>query len=238
MRKNTLSVVIPYHRQLHFKDIVNILYPFTDWIKEIHFCHNGPIDSSKFEKIEADGFNLMFHHTQAPGLGAGCRMGIANSQSDFILITGSDLPFGVSDLVTWIKLQEINDLPDLVIGSKFHPQSIIKNRHIIRTCLSYSFRFFKKILIPLVLPDDTQGTIFIKRDICLKALPKCNSNGFFFTTELITWSIKEGAQFEEIPISYYEKNSKSSVSPIKDSIKFLFGLFLLKLRTTRSNYRV
>lgn len=225
----SLSIIIPFHKaHKSLLESIHLLWssPYNSLIKEIILCHNGPHldDLSKTKLIVHDDPRIRVIHTDDAGLGFGCRLGIPKAQGDYILITGIDLPFGISDLNEWSQGQ----MCEVMIGSKMHPQSQIQGRSFLRSFSSWVFLILKSLIVPLKLPADTQGTIFIKTSIAQKALPFCEASGFFFTTELVAIAISQGAQYSELPVIYPANETKSSVSPIKDGVIFFKSLFKLR----------
>lgn len=236
-----ISVVIPFHRvtenlSVKLLDIINS--SFFGQLSEVILCHNGPL-LNEFEKAKRiiEGLpKVKLLHISDPGLGHGCRSGIAFATGDYILITAIDFPFGFSDLVEFNKLQEMNQLADIYIGSKLHPKTIISNRSLFRKLSTFIFNILKLIIIPVTLPKDTQGTILIKSSHAKEHLNKTEAAGFFFTTELITLAINQGASFKEVPVIYYADEGKSSVSPLKDGFIFFKSLILLRKKILRINH--
>lgn len=225
----SLSIIIPFHKA-HESLSESILKlwnsSYNGVIKEIILCHNGPhlIDLAETELKIKDDSRIRILHTDQPGLGAGCKLGISQAQGDYILITGIDLPFGLSDLDQWSQ----SHLKDIMIGSKSHPKSRIEGRSFVRLVSSFVFVILKSVILPLKIPADTQGTIFIKTSLAKKALSRCGASGFFFTTELVSIAMAQGASAVEMPVIYPANEGKSSVSPIKDGIIFIKSLFKLR----------
>lgn len=233
-----LSIVVPFHRtsgnlQNSLKTVLSS--KFTEYISEIILCHNGPYldEIQKAKEAIKEFASVSVLHTDSPGLGEGCRIGIAQASATHILITGIDFPFGTTDLANWTSLIEKDQNYDIVIGSKLHPETVITGRSFLRSLSTTVFNLLKRILIPIRLPLDTQGTVFINTAFAKKASALCSEPGFFFTTELITHSIKHGATFTEVPVTYITDETRSSVSPVKDGLIFLKSLIKLRksLRT-------
>lgn len=236
MSRPYLTIIIPFHSDsLVLQETINTLLnsQYFPLIKNIYLCHNG-LDIKSFEIIKKNESDIIKAiHTPFTGLGAGCREGIKKCTSEFLLITGSDLPFKFSDMIGWLETEPGPRSLDIVIGSKSHPQTLIYNRSFIRRIASVFFNILKKLLIPINLPDDSQGTIFIRTEIAKKALNQCREDSFFFTTELLAHSIFIGATYKEIPVIYKSMESKSSVAPFKDGLSFLGKLYTLRTTIAR-----
>ncbi len=237
MNSKDLSVVIPFHHySICLKSTVDTLLqsPFKEIIAKIYLCHNGP-DLDSFENARKNNISnkVELLHVSNIGLGAGCRIGIEKCETNHILITAADLPFGLSDIEEWNRQ---NQPADIVIGSKLHPESKIHGRPVLRRISTFGFMILKKIFIPIKLPLDTQGTIFIKTTAAKGALKECDIDGFFFTTELITFSILKGSTFSEVPVIYFANEVNSSVSPFKEGMNFFKNLIRLGSKIKRKLY--
>ncbi len=233
MTTSSITIVIPIHKNIPIVQLTIqtlIEHEHSKMFKEIFVCHNGPDKKATIEamKLQSIDSKIKTFHTDIPGLGAGCKLGIEAATGDYILITGSDLPFGFSDLNEWINLLKNGNMKDIVIGSKLHPKTVIKGRKVTRKFATLIFSLIKKIIIPFNLPADTQGTIFIKTSLAKHHSRSSFSQSFFYTTELIAKAIKEGASFCEVPVYYAALENKSSVSIFRESFNFIKSLLILR----------
>jgi len=65
------------------------------------------------------------------------------------------------------------------LGSKLHPDSKMYGKSLLRSIATFVFIILKKIFIPIKLPLDTQGIIFIKTTATKGSLEECKIDGFF-----------------------------------------------------------
>lgn len=234
--ESNLSLIIPIHRNV--SSVVELVEKVISYekiqIRKIIICHNGPYldEVSSGQKALAKYPIVEFLHTDKPGLGEGCKMGINACDAEYFLITGADLPFGFSDLNQWVELLAKGEIPEVVIGSKLHPLTETSGRSLLRKVSTMVFSTVKNLLLVRGLPLDTQGTIFMETQLGKEMSSLCEASGFFFTTELVTRAVFRGARFKEIPVTYRAKENESSVSPLWDGIDFLKNLWRLR-RTLR-----
>ncbi len=208
----------------------------SECINKIFICHNGSLKEEFLvaQELENELPLVRAFHTDRPGVGAGCKLGINACETEYFLITGSDLPFGTSDLDRWCELVIRQEQPEITLGSKLHPKSVVTGRTFLRRLTTSGLAFLKRLILGPGQPMDSQGTIFMKTSLAKEVLSECFSNDFFFTTELVTRGLKAGGQFVEIPVVYLAKEDGSSVSPFRSSFNFLTALIRLKFSLSRS----
>lgn len=130
--------------------------------------------------------------------------------SDFLIITGADLPFAFSD-IEYVINKHKNLYQDLYIGSKMHNQSSIK-RTLSRTFISKIFNIILFIFFKIDIKD-TQGSIIFNLNKTNIELLKPISSGFFSSAEVCIKANYYGYTIREIPIKFYE--SSKDVSTVK-----------------------
>lgn len=219
-----LSLILPCHGNAEVinKSLRKILH-FQEYFEEILICHNGPGKPNLDLQIIP---NCKFLHTETQGIGAGYKLGINSASSPYLLLSGADLPFGISDIKEWAN----QNCPKVAVGSKAHPLSQIQNRYFLRNILTAFFYYLRKIILPIKLPRDTQGSIFVSKEEAMKVLPKINSDDFFFSTEFLVYIAKSKNKIIELPVILEKNNDASSVNFLKDPIKFFLKTVFLSIR--------
>ncbi len=166
------------------------------------------------------------------GLGIAFRKGLELLQQQrvpadsWIVFNAADLPFNFTDLDSFLLTTKKYPACELFIGSKYHPQSVIK-RSFKRWLGSQVFFLLRVIVLQLTIKD-TQGTLFLKGSQIYDLKPIA-ANDYFFTTELI-YNLKFKTSIMELPIVYEETNRPSSVHLLKDGYRSLKQLIKLRLR--------
>lgn len=224
--KPKISLIIPcYGESENILTTLNQLENTSHHFHEILVCHNGLIPI-KIKLKENNQIHLL--HTDQKGIGHGYKLGIEAATGDTLLLTAADLPFGFTDLESWNK----NDSPLLAIGSKLHPKSIIE-RSFSRNISTKILYYLRKFIIPLNLPKDTQGTIFLETQLAKATVKNIKSLDFFFTTELIVKLVMMGKYFTELPVKLKKSNHKSSINFATDPFVFIFKILEIGISIRR-----
>lgn len=196
---------------------------------EVLLIENGSSDQSAelavtlAQRYGGNGVQLRVA-TSAKGFGHALRRGMAMAAGDVIVLTAADLPFGFTDLDALLAL---NPRPAIAIGSKVHPDSRVSVTPLRRT-MSEMFRWLRLAVLNLHV-GDSQGTILIDAPLAHRLLSKLRCGDFLLSTELVCWAVAAGEEPVELPVVYPESAS-STVSPLRDSMRMLSGLFSLRRR--------
>ena len=164
----------------------------------------------------------------AVGLGNALRRGMELATGDVVVLTAADLPFGFSDLDAYLAAQP---RPSIAIGSKAHPgsrTSIALQRRV----MSEGFRLMRRAVLGLRVAD-SQGTILIASALAREVLPRLRCGDFLISTEVVCWAIRLGATPVELPVTY-TAGGRSTVSPVRDSLRMARGLVSLRHRLRES----
>ena len=173
----------------------------------------------------------VLQYTPHRGKGYAVRRGIAESKGELVMFmdSGQNVPMEFID--KGIKQIEENEC-DILIGSRYLPESIIKRKLI--WYRHFTSRWFRKIVkLYLQIPDsisDTQCGFKIFKGIPARQLFKnCRSDGFIFDLEIILMALKEKFKICELAIEWTcDRDSRLSL------LKAFLPVFkdLRKLRQT------
>ena len=134
-----------------------------------------------------------------------------NVETNYIVEIDSDLAHHPKDIENGITLLKSSDC-DLVIGSKYHRESVVKNRKISRVFISKFITLVCKILFDKNISDYSNTfrfyklslvENFINREVAFKS-PIGHLNNLLFI-------IKNGYQIRDIPTSYIETDTESAI---------------------------
>ena len=230
------SLALPFHSD--YERILRVFKgPLADIsklpIKEILLCHNG-LNLTSFDKVAEDNLNVKLLHTPKKGLGAAFKLAIENASGEYILMSASDLPFGFSDIESFLEIKErTGAFPEVAVGSKFHPKSNIAGYPFLRILFSRVFYLLRIVLLSSSSPRDSQGSLFCSMPLARKIIGSVESDDYFFSLEFLTLASRNGAKIVELPITFTDLDRGSSVSPVKDGYRMFKKLLALRKRIKR-----
>ena len=225
--------VLPVHNEeAHLANTVDSLtqyltsYPHSS----ILLCENGSIDASwevclKLSQKSTSQLQIIPLKTSSAGIGHGYALGLEYllktdqiKNEDWIILSAADLPFRFSDIESLLSFKE-KDRHPLYIGSKAHKDSVIQI-NFKRKVSSFFYYFLRKLILGMKTKD-SQGVIIGRKSVFSKLFPKIKSRNFFFSTELVYYSEKQGVNPIELPVKYIETERTSRVKVFKHGMQMI-----------------
>lgn len=161
--------------------------------------------AKKFERVN-------YLYLDKKGKGAAIKAGWQSDQANIYCFIDADL---ATDLAALPRLIEgIKAGYDIVIGSRFHPQSRV-NRSLIRRFTAWGYRLVLKLFLGIKINDAPCGFKAINEKVKEKVLPQVKNEVWFFDSELVIIAEKQGYKIKEIPIKWSERRKKSNKSRVK-----------------------
>jgi hypothetical protein len=236
----TYSLVLPFHSDL--TSIGTTVRRAREeggplGIREVLLCHNGrsltveaqaKIDALVAER-EGDRPAVRSLHTDAKGIGAGYKLGIAEASEEFTVLSADDLPFGWSDVSAFAEAGR----PDFAIGSKAHPASQLAGVTVMRRVSSLTFLTLRRLLLGWATPGDSQGSFIVRTSTAKGLLPDLVYDHYLCSLELATLHLKRGGRVVEVPIIVDHNPHQSSVSVVSDGWRMTKELVALRQRMKR-----
>jgi dolichyl-phosphate beta-glucosyltransferase len=170
-------------------------------------------------------------YTPHRGKGYAVRKGISESCGDYVMFMDSGQNVPVKFVNSGLKLIEQKEC-DILIGSRYLPESVIKKRLIwYRRIISNMFRIFVKwyLTIPVFLTDTQCGFKFFRGDIARELFKQSMSDGFIFDLEIILLATEKNYKICEFPIEW-TCDRDSRLSLIRSFIPIFREIRRLKLR--------
>ena len=186
---------------------------------EILVVDDGSKDKTA-RKAESAGAKVI-SHPYNKGYGASLKTGALNASSDWVLYLDAD---GQHDPKHIPELLKHADKYDMVVAARkgIHTTSFF------RTPGKRFLGWFASFLAEKKIPDVNSGFRLIKKTV-IKKFISILPNTFSFTTTITIAALKQGYNVKYVPVAgVSRKGGKSTLSPIKDGIRFS----VLILRTT------
>ena len=207
---------------------------------DIFLVENGSRDAS-WDRCAAlagviHGVRVHAYREPNAGIGFAYARGLAEIEAlhgaatdRWVVLTGSDLPWGFSDLDSALPLMRSGRAP-VIIGSKAHRDSEAFGGWK-RYAMSAAFRVARRLIVGMKT-GDSQGSFFIRLDVAVPLAHKIRSRDFFYTTELVHYAEPLPDGVVEVPakIEPSQLVGVSTVRPWKHGTAMLKQLVALRRR--------
>lgn len=238
-----LSWVLPVHNNetTIAANVARLVSRTKDFAaSEIVLVENGSADASwtECEKLagERDGVRIVAYRESSAGIGFAYARGLLEigkahgaSTDRWAVLTGSDLPWGFTDLDSALPLME-RGYSKVLVGSKAHPESKAFGGYK-RLAMSTAFRLARALVLGMKT-GDSQGSFFVRLDVAVPLAARIVSRDFFYTTELVYYAEPLPGGVVEVPatIEPSQLGGASSVKPLKHGSAMLRQLVALRRR--------
>jgi glycosyltransferase involved in cell wall biosynthesis len=224
----SLSLIIPAHNAERFigKSIAEYFKVFSQHFKKLEFiivcnaCRDKTIEVCNSLKSK---YSLKIINVLERGKGNALVKGFNQAENSIIGFLDADNPFELEETLKMINLLNENDI---VIGTKFKKGSMKYQTSISRRFFSIAGAFVSRILFGLYLSDTQAGVKFMKRIVWDKLEKNFICTGFEFDIELLYRIHKKRFKIKE----YFLIPKESDYSTVKLRILpgMLKRLFILR----------
>jgi glycosyltransferase involved in cell wall biosynthesis len=209
---------------------------------EVYLVENGSSDGSwaaarELEaRAEEAGYAVpvrAFREERA-GIGYAYHRGLTEAvarstqhTSTWAVLTATDLPFGLSDVEAAL-VPLARSTSRIFMGSKAHRESKVTNP-LKRKAMTAIYRVARRAVVGMRV-GDSQGSVFLRLDLAVELLPRIESRGFFYSTELCYFAEQAGEAIVELPIVVEGEQRLSTVRPLRDGLAMAGQLVKLRRR--------
>jgi len=186
---------------------------------EILVVDDGSTDKT-FEAAQIPGITVLRHDVNR-GYGQSLKTGILASKHDIVVITDADGTYPNEDIA---KLLSHMDYYDMVVGARTGKSVKIP---LLRKPAKKFLNLLANYLAGVEIPDLNSGLRVFRKSVArefFNILP----SGFSFTTTITLAMLSNGYRVKYVPINYHQREGKSKIHPIRDTI----GFTTLIVRTT------
>ncbi len=212
--KGKVSVIIPsYNEGMRIEDsIKETMRTFDDFgcQYEIIVVDDGSYDNTP-EVLKRISKNhpqvIAVENKKNFGKGRALKKGFRFCSGEWTVFLDADLTLHPMQISTFFDIMRLDDA-DIVIGSKFHPNSKIQYPAS-RRFISLGYYYLIKILFGLPLRDTQTGLKLFKSEVLKKVLPRILVKEFAFDIEVLVNAHRLGYRIVEAPISLNHSWSSS-----------------------------
>jgi dolichyl-phosphate beta-glucosyltransferase len=206
---------------------------------EVVLAENGSVDRTweLAQRLARDvrEVRVLAYHEPNAGLGYALQRGFEEilrvhpaPEDRWLVLTGAELPCGFTDLDAVLAMEERGAAPDVIIGSKAHPESKV-GTGLKRRMATSVYRIARRAILGMHT-GDSQGMFFIRQEVARPIVPRIRARDFFWTTEFTYYLEKAGHSIIEVPIALEQAQRASSVRALKHGSRMFRQLIELRAR--------
>jgi O-antigen/teichoic acid export membrane protein/glycosyltransferase involved in cell wall biosynthesis len=248
-----ISLVVPsYNGGLALERSVRGMIALLDTLDrpfEVIVVSDGSTDDSARTLQRVSPRVSVIHYGQRHGKGVALRVGMTSARGRYVAFADGDGDLDVVELKSFLTLMDMYD-PDMVIGSKRHPLSVVEYPSS-RRIMSWCYQRLVRLLFGLNVRDTQTGMKLIRRDVLDAVLPRMLEKRYAFDLEFLVVARRLGyTRFFEAPVKLNYRFS-STISPravfriLLDTAAIFYRCYILRfydfplpepLTTTSSAY--
>lgn len=131
------------------------------------------------------------------GKGYALKTGFANATGDAVVFMDSDLDIDPDQISRYVEALKHGDV---VIASKWHPQSSVEIP-LIRRILSHSFNVLVKLLTGVRLGDTQTGLKAVRKNVSERVFSRLSVKRYAYDVELLAVANLYGLRVMELPVN-------------------------------------
>src|SRR3989338_6222631 len=211
--KDTLSILMPAFNEGDF--IYQSLYQLTQFMKtqpfeyEIIVSNDGSWDNTASEAQRASkdfGRIRTVENITNQGKGFALKNAFFVSHGNIIVFLDADLDMPPSQLALFFSTF-FKENPDIIIGSKRHPDSIIYYP-LKRRIISQGYSFLLRLMFGLPIQDTQTGMKLFKRKVLEEIFPIILCKRFAYDIEILACAHTCGYGIKALPIIIHHGQTK------------------------------
>ena len=201
--KPKLSLVMPAYNE---EDNIDLVVERVDAVVkrlgldyELIVVDDGSIDNTRSrvnDYAKNNGHVKVVGYINNVGKGFVLRTGFSHAVGDLVIFIDSDADIDPNQVMRYVDALK---QADVVVASKWHPQSKVETPFI-RRFLSHGFNFLVKLLVGLRLSDTQTGLKTIRRGAFLGVFPRLSVKRYAFDVEMLALANLLGLRVVELPI--------------------------------------
>jgi glycosyltransferase involved in cell wall biosynthesis len=166
---------------------------------EIVVVDDGSKDTTLTKAItyaSRNGHVKVVSYDENVGKGYAVKAGFMQASGDVVVFADSDMEIDMSTILSYV---DALDDGDVVIASKWHPESVVE-MPLTRRILSHSFNVLVRILTGANLKDTQVGLKVIRKSVFKNIFPRLTVKRYAFDVELLAVAKLYGARIVEMPV--------------------------------------
>ncbi|HEY8477874.1 MAG TPA: dolichyl-phosphate beta-glucosyltransferase [Chloroflexota bacterium] len=175
------------------------------------------------------------------GKGYAVAQGVMASRGRYVLYTDADLVYPIEGAEAFVRA--IEEGADVAIGSRSHPNTLfaLHPRHFSyiyqRYLVGRTYIKIVNLLLGLGVSDTQCGFKVFRGEIAREIFPLLHLHDFAFDVEALYIARQRGYRIVELPVFFLYLGEQSSVELVRDSLRMLRDLFIIRQNGRRGVYR-
>jgi O-antigen/teichoic acid export membrane protein len=230
-----LSLIVPSHNGgSSLIEVVRALVSNLDGLHrsyEVIVVSDGSTQRFDDDLLRLHGPITVVHYERRQGKGVALRVGLVKARGRFVAFIDGDGDLDSVALKGFLAVMDLYD-PDMVIGSKRHPLSIVSYPWT-RRVMSWTYQRLVRLLFGLDVRDTQTGMKLIRRDVLDAVLPLMLEKRYAFDLEFLVVARKLGYRhlFEApIRLDYKFRSTMSSravIGILRDTLAIFYRRYVL-----------
>lgn len=169
------------------------------------------------------------------GKGAAVRDGVLAARGRFVLFSDADMSTPIDEFDR--LLDSVADGADVAIASRAAEGADEAGRSALRRLMSNTLRSMVRRATGVEAEDTQCGFKLFTRESAESLFGASIVDGFSFDLEVLWLAQRWGLRVAEIPVRWVDAPG-SKVQPVRESLRFLIDVALLRIRAARRHYSV
>lgn len=233
-----LSFVIPAYNEEN--SIEDALYTLDEVVKgkklsyEIIVVNDGSRDKTLPKAVKYAGRNghvRVVSYTPNEGKGYAIKEGFMQTNGEIVVFADSDMDIDLKLVSSYVEALRGGDI---VIASKWHPQSVVE-MPLLRRLFSHGFNVLVRLLAGVNLKDTQAGLKAVRKSAFNKVFPRLAVKRYAFDVELLAVANLYGLRIVEMPVKL-KMDASFKVKEIWRMLLDLLGI-AYRLRVIRWYHR-
>jgi len=201
-QKLDVSIIMPaYNEEKHIAHAIETLEERlrrTPFSYEIIVVDDGSIDGTRreAEKVAKNPNVKILGYARNMGKGHAIKYGVLKSTGDIVMFLDSDTEINPGNIEQYLLALKH---ADIVIASKRHPKSIVK-QPAMRRLLSLTFNFLVRLMLGINVSDTQSGLKAFKGEKLKTLVPLLSVKKYAFDAEILTVARLQKLKVIEMPV--------------------------------------
>ena len=167
---------------------------------EVVVVDDGSVDETALRAVDyasRNGHVRVVTYSRNVGKGYAVKRGFMQAVGDAVVFVDSDLEVDLNEIETYVRALEHSDI---VIASKWHPDSVV-DMPFVRRLFSVGFHVLVRLLTGVKVRDTQAGLKALRKNAFMDIVPRLAVKRYAFDVELLVLANLYGLKVVEMPVN-------------------------------------